>query len=201
MAIRTIDRKRLPGSGTLTVEYALVLMTFLQFMFLLLEIARALCVWNTVQEVTRRAARAAAITDFSCASALLAVRRNAIFHDSGSDGVLLLSGGVTQDHVVIDYLWQDSAGNLQALGAGALPAGPAQNRANCMANPASSSCIQFVRARICNPAGCGPVPYEPMLPWLPLPDMTVPTAATVVRAESLGYRTPTSSSPSAMPCS
>lgn len=197
--MRTIDRKRLPGSGALTVEYALVFPAFLLFVFVLLEAARVLCVWNMVQEVTRRAARAAAITDFSCASALLAVRRNAIFRDS--DGVLLLSGGVTQDQVVIDYLWLDEAGNLQALAAGALPAGPAQNRANCMANPASSSCIQFVRARICSPGGCQPVPYLPMLSWLPLPAMTLPTAATVVRAESLGYRTPTPSSPSAMPCS
>jgi len=199
MTTRTIDRKRLPETGALTVEYALAFPVFLLFVFLLLEAARALCVWNTVQEVTRRAARVAAITDFSCASALLAVRRNAIFSDS--DGVLLLSGGVTQDHVVIDYLWLDDAGNLQALGAGALPAGPAQNRANCMASPASSSCIRFVRARICSPGGCQPVPYQPMLSWLPLPAMTVPTAATVVRAESLGYRIPTSSNPAAMPCS
>lgn len=199
MAILTIDRKRRTEAGSLTMEYALVFPGFLLFVFLLLEIARALCVWNTVQEVTRRAARGAAISDFSCAAALRAVRLDAIFRDS--DGELLLSGGVTQDHVVIDYLWLDGAGKLQALGAGALPASPAQNRANCMVNPASSSCIQFVRARICSPDGCQPVPYSPMLRWLPLPAMTVPTAATVVRAESLGYRTATPSSPPAMPCS
>lgn len=198
MAIRAIERKRLPGSGALTVEYALVMPVFLLFVFVLLEAARALCVLNTLQEVTRRAARGAAMTDFSCAAALRAVRLDAIFRDS--DGVLLLSGGVTQDHVVIDYLWQDDTGALQALAAGALPASPAQNRANCMVNPASSSCIQFVRARICSPDGCEPVPYLPMLSWLPLPAMTVPTAATVVRAESLGYRTATPLGPAAMPC-
>lgn len=187
--------------GILSVDCALGLMIVLQLTFLLLEMARALCVWNMVPEVTRYAARMAAITDFSCAAALQAVRRKAIFHQRDSDAELLLSGGVTQDHVLIDYLWQDSSGALQALGAGALPAGPAQNRANCMANPASSGCIQFVRARICSPVGCEPVPYLPMLPWLPLPAITVPMAATVVRAESLGYRPPTPSSPAAMPCS
>lgn len=179
--------------GALTVEYALVLPVFLLFLFLLLETARALCVWNTVQEVTRRAARMAAITDFSDSSAMDAVRRNAIFRDS--DGVLLLTGGVTQNHVVIDYLWQDSTGKLQALAEGALPASPVQNRINCMANPDGGSCIQFVRARICSPVGCEPVPYLPLLSWLPLSGMTVPLATTVVRAESLGYRTCTTPCP------
>lgn len=187
--------------GILLVDLALLLMILLQFMFLLLEIARVLCVWSMVQEVTRRAARAAAITDFSCATALQAVRRNALFHQPDSDAELLLGGGITQDHVVIDYLWQDSSGALHALGGSALPAGPAQNRANCMASPASSGCIQFVRARICSPVGCEPVPYQPMLPWLPLPAISVPMAATVVRAESLGYLPATPASPAAMPCS
>ncbi|WP_195763782.1 TadE/TadG family type IV pilus assembly protein [Pseudoduganella rivuli] len=189
--MRPIDRKR--RTGALAVEYALVLPVFLLFVFLLLETARAVYLWNTVQEVTRRAARAAAVTDFSCPAAMNTVRRHAIFRDS--DGVLLLSGGITQDHVVIDYLWQDDTGQLQPLAAAALAADPAQNRINCMASPGGGNCIQFVRVRICSPDGCAPVPYLPMLSWLPLPGMTVPTAATVVRAESLGYRT------SAKPCS
>ncbi|GAB2857275.1 hypothetical protein GCM10027277_27110 [Pseudoduganella ginsengisoli] len=179
--------------GALTVEYALVFPVFLLFLFLLLETARAVCVWNTVQEVTRRAARTAAVTDFRDSSAMDALRRNAIFRDS--DGTLLLTGGVTQDHVVIDYLWQDSAGNLQALAEGALPASAAQNRINCMADPGGGSCIQFVRARICSPVGCEPVPYLPLLTWLPLPAMTIPLATTVVKAESLGYRTCTTPCP------
>ncbi len=190
MAARTCNARR--RAGALTVEYALVMPLFVMFLFLLLEATRALFVWNTVQEVTRRAARAAAVTDFSSQAAMDALRRDAVFRDT--DGALLLGGGITQEHVVIDYLWQDGAGALQPL-AGALPACPAQNRANCMANPGGGSCIQFVRVRICSGESCEPVPYQPLLPWLPLPAMTVPTAATVVRAESLGYRTATA------PCS
>lgn len=172
--------------GVVTLEFALALPVFLLFVFFMLEAARAMFLWNTLQEVTRRAARNAAVTDFSCASAMTALRRNAVFRDS--DGPLLIAGGITQDNVVIDYLWQDGAGALQPL-AGALPAGPAQNRTNCMVNPGGGSCIQFVRVRICSLDGCAPVPYEPLLPWLPMPAVTLPTAATVVRAESLGYRT------------
>lgn len=178
--------RRAAATGVVTLEYALALPLFLLFVFLMLEAARAMFLWNTLQEVTRRAARGAAVTDFSCASAMAALRRNAVFRDS--DGPLLTSGGITQDNVVIDYLWQDSAGVLQPL-VGGLPASPAQNRTTCMVNPGGGACIQFVRVRVCSPDGCAPVPYEPLLPWLPLPAMTLPTAATVVRAESLGYRT------------
>lgn len=176
-----------PAAGMVTLELALVMPLFLLFVFLLLETARAMFLWNTLQEVTRRAARAAALADFTDTAAMTAIRRNAVFRDS--DGPLLISGGIGSDNVVIDYLWQDGTGALQPLPAAALPACPAQNRVNCMVNPGGGSCIQFVRVRICKPDGCDPVSYQPLLPWLPLPAMALPTAATVVRAESLGYRT------------
>jgi len=165
------------------VEFALVCALLLALMLAVLEYSRLVLLWNAVQEVGRRAARAAAITDFSDAAALQALRHAALMRSG--DGTLLLAPNLGPDNVVVDYLWQDTAGALAPLPV--LPACPAANRVNCARAPHGSSCIRFVRVRICGSgAGCPALAYEPFAPLVPVPP-ALPQAATVVRAESLGY--------------
>lgn len=184
-------RRAARQSGVLAVEFALVALVLFTLLFGILEVARLMYLWNTLQEVTRRAASAATVTDFSDSGALALVRQRAIFKTS--PGTLILGAPVTDAHVRIDYLSLARDGNgamtLTAIPAGLLPACPARNMLNCTTDPYGSSCIRFVRARICAPGGgvCMPVAYAPLtgLPGLSLP---LPSATAIVKAGTLGYQ-------------
>lgn len=181
--------------GVAAVEFALVVGLFFLFLFAMLEVARALYLWNTVQEVTRRAARAAAVGDFSDAGAMQQLRQQAVFRDA--PGRLVLGGAIDDSYVRIDYLSLPAPAAKPAP-VGVMPACPARNRVNCINDPHGSSCIRFVRASLCRPAdanggtgSCEPVPYRTIVPMVDMllpAGATLPTAATTVVAESLGYR-------------
>lgn len=169
--------------GAAIVEFAMVCVVVLPFLFATMEYGRLMFLWNALPEVTRRAARAAAAADFSDASALQALRQAALFRSD--DGPLPLAANVGSANIELEFLWQDAAGNLARVPL--LPACPAANRISCARDPYGSSCISFVRARLCGPgAGCPRLAYEPLLPMVPVPAY-LPPASTVVAAESLGY--------------
>ncbi|MDN2711250.1 pilus assembly protein [Janthinobacterium sp. SUN118] len=192
-----IDRlRRLPRQhGVFVVEFAMLALLFFLFLFALLEMARAVYLWNMVHEVTRRAARGAAVTDFSNAGALQAVRAQAVLR--ATPGALPLGGAISDAYVRIDYLSESGGGAaLAALPVSAMPGCPQRNRINCLDDPHGASCIRFVRARLCVPAQgarCEGVPYRPMLPLLGMMFPTgaqavrLPTGSTMAVAESLGY--------------
>lgn len=176
-------------AGAFAVEFALVVIFFLLLIFSLLEISRALYLWNTLQEVTRSAARSAAATDFTDTNAMDQLRRKAIFR--ATSGGLAFGAPISEQHVVIDYLALEShSDGSQAqvpISSASLPGCPARNRLVCTADAGSSSCIRFVRVRICQPgSNCSPVPYETIVPLVSLP-VTLPLSTTIVKAESLGY--------------
>lgn len=186
MSTRRPPVRRRRARGATTVEFALASVLFCVLMFGLVEFARVLFLLNTVQEVTRRAARAAAVADFSDPAALAQLRRAAVFSDT--DGKLMLGGDIGHDHVRIEYLRGDG---VTPLAAGLMPPCPPLNVRNCARDPDGADCIRFVRASLCRPAAgpCQPAAIQAMLPGL-LPGLALnlPTAATVVRAEALGYR-------------
>jgi len=169
--------------GTATVEFGLICLVLLPFLFALIEYGRLIFLWNALPEVTRRAARAAAMTDFTSAAALQALRQAALFRSD--DGPLPLAPNVGSANLRIEYLWQDASGALAVLPL--LPACPLANRVNCARDPHGAACISFVRVRLCGAgAGCPALPYEPLLPLVPVPS-SLPPASTLVAAESLGY--------------
>lgn len=173
--------------GSVLVEFALLSGFFFLFVLLVMEVARFTYLWNTVQQVTWRAARAAAITDFSDQAAMGALRQRALLRNG--PGELPLSGGIVAAHIRIDYLSASAAGVLQPVAP--MPADPGANLAICVNDPHAAGCIRFVRARLCTPAqddSCAPVPYAPMLNLLAAGGITLAPAAVVARAESLGYR-------------
>ncbi|MET3131781.1 hypothetical protein AAKU55_002044 [Oxalobacteraceae bacterium GrIS 1.11] len=180
-------------AGVAAVEVAMLLPLFLGMIFMILEVGRAMYLWNTVQEVTRHAARDATISDFSRPAVMDAVRQRAIFR--GTPGPLFLGGGIDDTYVRIDYLWLNKnagANDSHALvQVGTLPACPTRNVINCANNPYAATCVRFVRARLClpgDPDACDPVPYTPLVPLLnSLFTITLPTSDTVAPAESLGY--------------
>lgn len=181
------DRRHCRQRGAVVIELALVLGVFLLLTMSTIEIARLMYVFNTAQEITRRAARAGALTDFSSTTAMAALRNRALFRsDAGS---LPLVSNLTTDNVRIEYLSMDASGALVPVTT--LPACPLQNLVNCTENPHGATCIRFVRASICasGATGCTPLPYRTLTGFAPsMARLTVPTAVTVVKAETLGYR-------------
>lgn len=186
-------------SGFTVVEFAMVLVLFLTFLFGVIELARAMYVFNTLQEVTRRAANAAAHVNFRDESAKTEVRQNALFRNTG--GQLILGDPVTDQHIRIDYLALVRAAGgsmtLTPIPIGSMPSCPARNRITCMANPNDASCIRFVRVRVCDPDDtneCTPVRYNAMVSLISLP-LNLPKSTTIIAADSLGHELGTTPCP------
>ena len=190
-----LHRGRRRQGGVFAVEFAMLAVLFFLFLFAMLEVARAVYVWNMVHEITRRAARGAAVTDFSDAGALQAVRTHAVRR--ATPGALPLGGGISDAYVRIDYLSQAASGAaLAAVPVTVMPGCPQRNRINCLDDPHGASCIRFVRARLCVPgdgARCERVPYRPVLPLLGVifpsgaGGVRLPSGTTMAVAGALGY--------------
>lgn len=192
---RVAFKGRIRQAGSAAVEFALVAIIFFTIVFATLELARVEFLLNTLEEVTRRAARAAANVDYRDTAAMQKVQTDAVFRTSS--GPLALGTPVTSDNVKIDYLSISKATwNLNHMGS--LPACPAGNRLNCTTDPNADNCIRFVRARVCKSmdsgGNCDTLPYHMVFPFLDLSGMKLPSAETIVPAGTLGANA------GAMPC-
>jgi hypothetical protein len=192
---RRAFKGRTRQAGTVAVEFALVAVIFFTIVFATLELARMEFLLNTLEEVTRRAASAAANVDYRDAAAMQNVQADAVFRTSS--GPLALGTPVTSDNVKIDYL-SVSRATWDLNHMSSLPACPAGNRLNCMTDPNADNCIRFVRARVCasmDPDGsCTTLPYQMIFPFFDLSGMKLPSAETIVPAGTLGATS------GAMPC-
>lgn len=170
--------------GAASVEFALVALLFFALMFGVIEFGRVIFLWNTVQEVTRHAARDATVSNFKDAAAMDQVKQNAIFRST--PGPLILGGVIDDTYVRINYL-NASLNEVDT----SLTCSPL-NVSNCLSDPNGANCIRFVQARLCQPGGgaCAAVPYTPMVTLLApfFTAVTVPPSQVVMPAESLGYR-------------
>lgn len=183
--------KRAAQGGAALAEFALSVLCFLVAMFFVIETARVVYMWNTLQDATRRAAHAAATSDFSNAAVMDGIRQAAVLRDSA--GPMPLGAPVSDAHIRIDYLSlvrnADGSLSMTPIAAANMPSCPARAHINCIANPNGASCIRFVRARVCAPGvgECGEVRYQPLLPLTGI-DHALPQATTIAKAESLGYQ-------------
>jgi uncharacterized membrane protein len=191
------DPRRVPGwrrrtahGGAFIVEFALLVVAFLTLIFGVIEIARYMYVINTLQEVTRRAASAAANVDFSNEAAKSVVRQNAIFRTAS--GGLVLADPVSDSSIRIDYLAIVKSNGVSTptpIPGNALPSSPARNRFICKGHPNDAGCVRLVRVRVCDAgvAGrCEPVRFQTILPFVALP-IDLPVSSTIVSAETLGF--------------
>jgi hypothetical protein len=174
-------RRRGAQRGAAALEFALGAVIFFSFIFFVLELSRVFYLWNSLVDVTRGAARAAAYSDPSATSML--TLRNAVMRTSS--GGLPLGGNLGVGNLVIDHL----NGNLDPVAA---PACAADNISTCAGNPEAATCVRFVRVRLCasNDAACGGVPYQPLVSTglLPMANFKFPTFATITPVGTLGYR-------------
>ncbi|MYM66248.1 pilus assembly protein [Pseudoduganella sp. FT55W] len=183
--------REIKQGGATLAEFALSVVIFFTAMFFVMETARAVYVWNTLQDATRRAAHAAAMSDFSNPAVMDRIRQAAVLRDNA--GPLPLGTPVSDAHLRIDYLalTRNADGSLAMtpIPAAGMPSCPVRAHLNCIANPNGANCIRFVRARLCSPDSdaCDDVQYEPLLPLTAI-NHALPQATTIAKAESLGYQ-------------
>lgn len=196
---------RTPGpsrqQGVAAVEFALVVGIFLTLVFGIIELARAMYICNTLQEVTRRAAAMASNTDFSDGTAMQRVREYGVLRTS--PGFLPFAEPVTDAHIKIDYMAITNGEDglaIEEIPSGSLPESPDQNRRICMRNPNDPGCIRLVRVRVCMPGSgdCDPVPYQSIVSLIPIP-FSLPQSITIVNAETLGMPAGLPPTPTTLP--
>lgn len=178
------------GRGSVIVEFALIVLVFLMFLFAVLELARLMFLYNTFQEVTRRAASAAATTDFSKSGEMDRVRWDAIFRTSA--GGLPLMTELTDEAIRIDYMslsiGSDGAMAMQSIASGVAHVSPEENRRNCLIDPYADDCIRLVRVRICDPKAtseCAPMMFKTLTSIVNLA-VPMPLATTIAPVQTLG---------------
>jgi hypothetical protein len=169
--------------GAAAVEFAFVVLVFFVLLLGIIEFGRFMYVWNTVQEVTRLAAREAVVSSFTNAEQDR-VRRMAVFSIANSGNPSLPGAAeVSAAQIDIEYL------NQLGVPVSALPDDPAGNVEECLDN--SSRCIRFVQVRVCEQGNgnqpCSPVRYEPMVGLFNFLDIEIPASTVIMPAESLGY--------------
>ena len=182
---RKFPRIKSRQRGATAVEFGIIAVVFFTIFFGIIEFGRFFYLYNTVQEVTRCAARAAAVTwkgnndDWSGTT----IRQQCLF---GADE--LVAG------------WEIHGVNvrLRALnlaGGVADPDSKEENISSCTVDPAGDDCIRFVEASIvvedsCDDNGenCQPIRYQPMFGlMIPVSGVGIPNSTVRMPAESLGY--------------
>jgi hypothetical protein len=180
-----IYRSRAKQRGAAIVEFGIIAMLFFTLLMGIMEFGRVFYLYNTVQEITRCAARAAAVTWtgdwYKDESPIVPIPRQCLF---GSD--ILVAGWEISDVNV----------HLRALNLAYGKANPGtrdENITNCTDNPAGTDCIRFVEASIvakdscdADGANCKPIDYRPMFGLIPL-KVGIPISTVRMPAESLGY--------------
>jgi Flp pilus assembly protein TadG len=95
--------------GTTTVEFAIVATVLFTVLFGVIEVGRALFVWNTLTEATRRGARVAAVCPVNHAS----VARVAVFGEPLAGDASPILSNLRTANVQVDYL--DETGTSTAI--------------------------------------------------------------------------------------
>jgi hypothetical protein len=188
---RSLERRQ---RGAAAVEFGLVSFFFFTLLLGIVELGRLMYVWNSVQEVTRRAAREAVVSDFSTTQQVK-VQRQAVFYSEDGDNSVLLPGTpeISAASVRLSYL------NASLTEITTLPASPAENLSFCGDVTLVANCIRYVRAEVCTQSvdengvtQCNAINYQPWIGFLLGVggidfNIPIPVSPVVMPAESLGF--------------
>ncbi len=160
--------RRQRQQGAAAVEFAIIALLLFTLLFGILEFGRLFYVYNTVQEVTRHAAREAVV-------------RWVDNSNTSPAKVLALFGGasipagaeITAANIDIQYL--TASGAVPSP----FPLSASDNIAACLTGPAG--CIALVQVSIIG------ANYAPMVGLFPFLNLPIPASTVTMPAESLGY--------------
>lgn len=155
------------------MEFGIIATVFFTLLFGIIEFGRFFYLYNTVQEVTRCAARAAAV---NWSTQWGSIRQQCLF----GQNELVAGWEIGTTNIRLRSLNQCGDPNE------ANPGSAEDNIAECSNN--TSKCIRFVEASVCNSQGanCQPIQYQPN--FIPL-RVGIPNSTVCMPAESLGYGT------------
>lgn len=156
--------------GIAIVEFSLVCVIFFSLIFGTLEFARMLYMYNTMQEVTRRAAREMTVRWIDEEAA---VKTMALFGGSAMPA----GAEITTSSIIIEYLSADGGVVTN------FPANPGDNLSACGDALRTASCIYSVRVSIVG------VQYAPMVSLFSFLNLAMPTSSVTMHAESMGFET------------
>lgn len=178
--------------GAAAVEFGIIAIVFFTLLFGIIEFGRLFYLYNTVQEVTRCAARAAAVTwkgdnggDWSGTNMIgttTPIRQQCLF----GQNELVAGWEIGTADIRIRAL--NKCGNDDD----ANPNDKSMNISNCTNNPEDDDCIRFVEASVwCDQDSeyCQNhmVKYQPMFGLIPVSGIGIPNSTVCMPAESLGY--------------
>lgn len=172
--------------GAAAVEFAIIAMLLITLLFGIIEFGRMFYMLNTVQEVTRRAARAAVISWVDNSGWQSPEMSQVLF-----GGVSFPGGGeITANNISIKYL--DVSG--VEIVSSQRPTSAANNIAACLGGGAYGTCIAYVQVSIVGVSGARcPEPntdkvcYIPMIGLFPFLSVPIPASTVTMPAESMGY--------------
>lgn len=195
---RIILRTRARQRGAAAVEFGIIAIAFFTLFFGIIEFGRFFYLYNTVQEVTRCAARQAVVTwkddwytsDLTHVPPIIPIPRQCMFgHDELVAGWEIHGWEMKNANVRLRAL--NLQGGLYPNGNSTDEANPTsivENISNCATDLAGKDCIRFVEASVqaCNSQGasCQPIQYQPN--FIPL-RVNIPNSTVIMPAESLGY--------------
>lgn len=160
--------------GVAAVEFALVASLFFVLLFGILEFGRLFYVYNTVQEVTRQAARQAVVSQVNNTNTSPA-KIKALFNRT----TMPAAGEITVANIDIRYL--QTADVNSEIPSNRLPPTGADNISACLNSVSNYDCIGFVQVLV-----TGAV-YRPLLSLLPNLSVRIPDSTVIMPAESMGY--------------
>lgn len=165
--------------GAAAVEFALIASFFLFLLLGIVEFGRFLYLYNSVQEVTRCAARQAVV---QWTNQVAGIQRACIFREGSTGDVSLPAAPeVTNTNVRIRFI------NASLADASPLPISAEDNIAACIDATRVNSCIRYVEASIQDSSG-NPISYQPMIGLFQYMGIDIPSSITRMPVESLGFR-------------
>lgn len=154
--------------GVAAVEFAIICLLFFTILFAILEFGRMLYVYNTMQEVTRRGARAAVVRWKDQTDTIKSI---ALF-----GGTSLPAGAeVATANINIAYLKKNGDEVTD------FPDDPGDNLSACGDATRADNCIYSVRVSIDG------VTYSPMVSLFSFLNISLPTSVVTMHAESMGF--------------
>ena len=168
--------------GSVSVEFALIASVFFTLLFGALEWGRVFFMWNAAQEVTRRAARDAALMGFN---ATPAIQLDAVLQSSTAWGSASFPGisEITNLSVAVRYM----GGSFGALTVVSNPpVSAALNAANC--SQGLNPCVIAVQTQLCQPSSnpCAPISILPFTVLEGLTSLALPISTVTRPIEAAG---------------
>lgn len=169
--------------GVSAVEFGLVAAILFALLFGIIEFGRLFFTINSVQEITRRAAREQVV---NWVTATGNIRCHALLQPSGCGEGAHFPGAIDIEkaHVQLSFYntYEDAVAGEDPITPSS--SDPGSNLTNCLEG--NEACIRFVRATLTD-AG-GPVDFEVIAPYMPRDVFSLPRSTVIMPAEALGLR-------------